>query len=81
MGLFPVSAAWLRVPAVSAFGLVELFAKGAYKDINMTVRNEKVIGTLFSLKLSLGLLVVACAAFGYGWWPDAVVKGGYEGGG
>jgi hypothetical protein len=76
MSLFPVSAAWLRVPTVSAFGFIKLFAEGAYKDIDMAFRNEKVIGAFFSLKLSLCLLIVACAAVRRGWRSDVVVKGG-----
>jgi hypothetical protein len=53
-----VIAARLRVPAVGAFRLIKLFAEVTYKYIHMTVWNEKVIGALFSLKLSLCLVVV-----------------------
>ncbi len=80
MGLLSVVTARLRVPTVSAFGLIEFFAEGTDKDINMSIRDEKVICSLLALELSLSLFVTTSDTLGYGRWLDTVVKCGDESG-
>jgi hypothetical protein len=64
MGLLSVCTAHFGVPTISAFGLIKFFAESTYKDINMAIRDKKIVGSLLALELPLSLLVIASDTLG-----------------